>query len=407
MRPLFPKRATAMDGQSGVQRGRWFLTNRDVVMTATTFEPMDAGRVDLMQRCMECFRGDVRSSILLHPELIGVPLGGVPRVPVVVGKWNGTPGQGELEAYACLRPKQVKLRIIPGLGTTASLAGHSLIGSQVVGAQSAEAMEGIVESLGDFLRGGQSPCILFEDVEMESPLARAIGMQAGRRVTVHRMGVPQARWWIDLKGGYWDKFSKKSRGNLRRAAKYFANRVTCYRRPEEMGRFLEAAHAVSLNSWQTKKLCLRVKNNATELRHLELAARLGGVRCYTLHHEEKPVAFVIGYLWNGCYLYEEVGFDGEYAGKSPGSALLYLMLEELIADPAAEVLDFGFGDGEYKRVFGNRQTRSCALLMVEGAALNRAKIFLNWGHNVVARTAREAVGRWAAYRRQRQVQRAT
>src|SRR5436190_21180489 len=117
--------------------------------------------------------------------------------------------------------------------------------------------------MGALWRQVQSGWILFEDVEMESRLARGIGMQVGRRVAVHRMGVPQARWWIDLRGeeGYWDKFSKKSRGNLRRSAKYFANRVTCYRRPEEVGASMEAAQAVALKRWQTKKLGRGVKNS--------------------------------------------------------------------------------------------------------------------------------------------------
>ena len=54
----------------------------------------------------------------------------------------------------------------------------------------------------------------------------------------------------------------------------------------------------------------------------------------------------------GRYAYDETAYDSQYAASSPGSILTYAAIEDLFRADTPRLLDFGFGDGAYKRTFG-------------------------------------------------------
>ena len=62
--------------------------------------------------------------------------------------------------------------------------------------------------------------------------------------------------------------------------------------------------------------------------------------------ERCPVAFVLGTYWNGHYTYERIAYDQAYRSKSPGSILLYRVLEELISTDTPRVFDFTAGEAD-------------------------------------------------------------
>jgi CelD/BcsL family acetyltransferase involved in cellulose biosynthesis len=79
--------------------------------------------------------------------------------------------------------------------------------------------------------------------------------------------------------------------------------------------------------------------------------------------ERCPVAFVLGTYWNGHYTYERIAYDQAYWSKSPGSILLYRVLEELISTDTPRVFDFGSGEAEYKALFANQQFCSGQIIL--------------------------------------------
>ena len=93
-----------------------------------------------------------------------------------------------------------------------------------------------------------------------------------------------------------------------------------------------------------------------------MAAR-GAFRSYLLEHQGRPTAFVIGTQVNGCYNYEQLAYDPAYAAHSPGTVLLFRLLEDLIARDPPRVLDFGDGEAEYKRLFANAESRSGPVIL--------------------------------------------
>ena len=83
-----------------------------------------------------------------------------------------------------------------------------------------------------------------------------------------------------------------------------------------------------------------------------LAAR-GLLRSYLLRVAGEPCAFVIGYQWQSEFHYIRIAYDPKFAKLSPGTALLYLLLEELCAENRVALVSLGAGDFGYKAQFGN------------------------------------------------------
>src|SRR5205823_2400496 len=146
--------------------------------------------------------------------------------------------------------------------------------------------------------------------------------------------------------------------NLKRKVTKLDHTIQVVNRADQVAGFLNDAHCISQESWQSKRLGLRIKNSPQEKALYEALAELGALRAYLLHHAGKPIAFSLGIQWNGGYLWDEVGHIAAFSEQSPGTVLFMRMLEDLIARDTPRIFDFGYGDGEHKRLFGTRQTQS-------------------------------------------------
>lgn len=117
-------------------------------------------------------------------------------------------------------------------------------------------------------------------------------------------------------------------------------------------------------------------------------ASIGALRSYVLEHAGRPVAFVLGTQCGGRYRYEEAAYFQDLAAASPGTVLLFRIIEDLIErDTPAQ--DFGAGDADYKRLFSTRAARSASVLLVRTSASTTAWLGLD---ALVQRAKRAARG---------------
>jgi hypothetical protein len=213
------------------------------------------------------------------------------------------------------------------------------------------------------------------DTPVESPLWRAVerGALAGLR-PLERGRSP--RYLIDLPSSfdsYLGHFSGKSRATLRRKARRLEEvagplSLGRYVRPGDMASWLRTIAPVFLKTYHHHLLDLNLTPNNLELvRNLEHCARRGWVRSYVLFAGERPIAYVLGYLTGRQFRYEMPGYDPELAEHSPGLALLLRLIEDLIEDGSADVVDFGSGDQEYKKLFSTRSYLEVSALLVRTA----------------------------------------
>jgi CelD/BcsL family acetyltransferase involved in cellulose biosynthesis len=250
------------------------------------------------------------------------------------------------------------------------------------------ALQHVAESEAGFL--------LIEDLDEASPLSAAMSqsLPAGWLTFRHAGVQPRRRIRLpETPEQYWSKFSSKTRSTFRRKLKKFGQtRLDRITNIEQVPAFLEAAHRISVQTWQSRQLGLRVRNDDAERAQLTTLARLGLLRCYLWHVDGEPVAFTIGNQGHGCFHYEEVGYLTAHARNSPGQMMLLQMIDDLILHDRPEWFDFGGGDADYKQLFATHESRSGTVWLFPPTLCNRLTVAYLRGCHGLRRALRRGIG---------------
>jgi CelD/BcsL family acetyltransferase involved in cellulose biosynthesis len=205
------------------------------------------------------------------------------------------------------------------------------------------------------------------------------------------------RFVVDLRGltfeDYLGKFSSKSRANLRKKVRRFAEHSGGavawreFRRPEEMAEFHRLARRVSERTYQERLLRSGLPDGAEFLGDLQRRAALDQVRGYLLSHGDRPVAYLHCPARGEDLLYAHVGHDPEYNPWSPGTVLIYHALERLFAEGRFRLLDFTEGEGEHKAFFATRGVLCADVYYFRRRPRHLAVLGLHSGLQVSSRAA--------------------
>jgi GNAT superfamily N-acetyltransferase len=163
---------------------------------------------------------------------------------------------------------------------------------------------------------------------------------------------------------YLGGFSSKSRKNVRRSVRKFEEAAggCCwreYRTVEDVGPFHQLAAAISERTYQTRLFNEGVACTEDVRRLLEKMAANDQLRGYVLFLGDEPVAFALCERKGSTLLYKTIGYAPEHRERSPGTVLLWYILQRFFADAEFRYLDFGEGEGFYKEFFSNL-TLDCA-----------------------------------------------
>ncbi len=198
---------------------------------------------------------------------------------------------------------------------------------------------------------------------------------------------------------YLGQMSGKSRSTLRRKHRQLADfagghlEFQAVMDAETVPQFLHDANIVSRRSWQHRVLGPRISDDERgRLALIDLANR-GLLRSYLLKAGELPCAFVVGYQYEDVYHYAELGFDEGFKDYSPGTILLYLILEDLHRKQRPRTFNFGVGDASYKIRFANIEQQDATCLILHRTTANR---LLTANHHVFTRfvgLAKRMIGR--------------
>jgi hypothetical protein len=220
------------------------------------------------------------------------------------------------------------------------------------------------------------------------PVGRRFGTMRFERGALRYAARYGDRYVVDLQGTfseYLGKFSKKSRGNLQRTAKKFAtgsnavSPIREYRSASEIRAFRDIAVAISRASYKSA-LGWGFEEGESFARRLEVDAAAGRVRGYVLMCDGQPAAYVFCRIDQNIIVYKHIGYAARFAHNSPGTALLYLMLQRLFAQGEFRLLDFdGTEYYAYKKFFATRAI-SCARVFWFRPRLPEVALFgAHWG----------------------------
>lgn len=359
-------------------------------------QPIDAAVHDHVAQVywdwMRLYAADPTACPLQHPDVVLTDLAHLPArnlTPLLVTTQDTTTTQ----AITALIPKSVSTRRLGAFPVGRELQGWRLAGNSILSDSSSSALAAVIRTTLDQVTASRAAFLLIEDLDLDSPLAQALKEVLPRGWTrYHHAGI-QPRRRIQLPATtdeYWAKFSSKTRQTFRRKLKKFGStRLERLRDVADVPRFLEAAHRISLQTWQTRQFGLRIRNDAAELAQFTKLAELGLLRCYLWYVEEQPVAFTVGNQDHGCFHYEEVGYLSEFAKHSPGQMMLIQMIDDLILHDPATCFDFGGGDADYKELFANHTSQSGTVWLLPPTWSGRVTAahlqLCQWGRKTVRR----------------------
>ncbi|HEY1276815.1 MAG TPA: GNAT family N-acetyltransferase [Thermoleophilaceae bacterium] len=153
--------------------------------------------------------------------------------------------------------------------------------------------------------------------------------------------------------------SRNTRDNVKRYGKRLERahgdelEVRSYREPQDLDEALAAMEGVAAKTYQ-RALGVGFRDEPRQRGILERGAGKGLFRGWVLRVAGTPVAFWHGLVSGGTFYIGSPGYDPDYGNLRVGQYLQMRMMEDLCADPAVQRLDYGFGDAQYKRSFGDR-----------------------------------------------------
>ncbi|MDF1744195.1 MAG: GNAT family N-acetyltransferase [Gimesia sp.] len=275
-------------------------------------------------------------------------------------------------------PKSLSSTVFKKLGLTRFFQGFYLCGNRFLidpDLEEDETFQGdLLKSSLSFCQQQKAAFLLLDDLLIDQPLNRSIPSTNEGFLSYSHSGYQNRNLiqFTENPSDYWNQFRSKSRTKHRRRLRQNSEmhlvRIT---EADQVVEFLENAHQISVNTWQTQRFGLRIKNDQSELDELTSLAINNSLRSYLLMKGEQPVAFKVGYQHKGTFRDLEFGFDLNYAQTSPGEALLLLIFEDLIQHNTPTIYDFGEGDGEYKQRYSSEITQSRSLMLLPPTLKNR------------------------------------
>jgi CelD/BcsL family acetyltransferase involved in cellulose biosynthesis len=213
----------------------------------------------------------------------------------------------------------------------------------------------LVDELRAALRRGEANVVFLRHLPVESTLYHVAASRPPRWLRQQ----PEARnryWQVTLPDSF-EEFnrglSKKTREGFRRYANRFVREygdrieVREYSRPDQIEELVRDVEEVAAKSWQRGLGVGFVDDEKTRARTL-LGLEKGWLLTLVLTVDGQPVAFWMGDTYNGRFRSMIPGYDPAFSEHRVGNYVLLQLIERLCENESVHVLDFGFGDVEYK-----------------------------------------------------------
>lgn len=218
--------------------------------------------------------------------------------------------------------------------------------------------------------------LYFEGLPIEGGTYRALSdaVSSGDSVVLIQIGAAFPHQFIEFPASfkeYLDRLGSRSRQSVQYSARRLERDMPGhvimrkFADSEQVTQFLADASALSRKTYQANLLGLGLHDDPDTRARLSLAAERGWLRSYILYCRDIPAAFMLGFEYGGCYYYDDVGYDPDYAKWSVGTVLQLKVIEEIYSSPDHPTFfDFSTGFGQHKGRFGNMSRPEANLLLM-------------------------------------------
>jgi CelD/BcsL family acetyltransferase involved in cellulose biosynthesis len=273
---------------------------------------------------------------------------------------------GEAQAMLIARIEDVRLSCRLGYRAVYSprVRALTVVNGGFLGEHTRANADALLAELRRSLAGGEADVAQLRNLLVGSPLHVA-ATTAPPFLARQHLSTPLVRRHLRIRSSL-DEFlqsrSSSTRQSVRRYGrkleKEFGDRLSLevFRDESEIGRFFAAADEIGRKTYQ-HGLGVALADDPVARRLAELAARRGWFRAYVLSIDGLPAAFWYGHRYRGVFATGVPGYDPAYAHLHTGTFVLMRLIDDLSGDGETEILDFGSGDAEYKRRFGDESRR--------------------------------------------------
>jgi CelD/BcsL family acetyltransferase involved in cellulose biosynthesis len=270
---------------------------------------------------------------------------------------------GGSETLALARVEEMTLPARLGYRTVFApkLRALTLVYGGLLGETGEESSRAVLRELLGALARGEADVLRLRMVAVGSPLHALAHSEPGV-LTRPRFARPSVHYQVaipDVLDDFLAARSYKTRRNLRyydrRLTSQLGDRLTLrtFDDPADLDRLFADTLVVSEKTYQ-HALGASFVDSPVQRAVFELGLRSGWLRAYVLYVDDRPIAFWHGSAYRGVLGPGMTGYDPAFHEVRAGSYVLVRRIEDACADPEISLLDWGFGDAEYKRSLSDR-----------------------------------------------------
>lgn len=241
------------------------------------------------------------------------------------------------------------------------LRALTLVYGGYLGDASEQTARRMLSELRDALRRGEADVLRLRMLELGSTLhalARTLPSQFCRG----HLAQPSIHMQVAIPDSM-DEFLRARSAKTRQNIRYYGKRLVAeygdrlvletFHDGSNLERLYRDTAQVAAKTYQH---ALEVSFVDTPLRRAltDLGIRRRWFRAYLLYLDGEPVAYWHGSSYRGVLGPGMTGYDPAYRNLRVGTYVLAQRIEEACADPELGLLDYGFGDAEYKRHLSDR-----------------------------------------------------
>jgi hypothetical protein len=246
----------------------------------------------------------------------------------------------------------------------------TLVHGGLLGDNSEACVAKLVDSVQNSLRDGEADVAWFHGLETDSAYCQ-MARKVGGVFTRDRFPIWIQHWSLQLPASFEElvrRRSSRSRYNLKRYSKLlreaFGDQLTvrAFRGVNELESMLTDLETIASKTYH-RGLGAGFINNDENRKLITLAANQDWLRAHILYIKGSPAAYWTGILYKRTLFTWTTGYDPDFREFRLGTFLLQRMLDDLCRESGAEQVDFGFGDAEYKREWGDHERQQASFFL--------------------------------------------
>ena len=254
----------------------------------------------------------------------------------------------------------------------------------ILGANNESNCSALIEEIQNCLKRGEADFAYFKFIKHDSAI---FSLTKEKPSFLCRDYFPyiNPHWTLSLPGTY-DEFYKSRTKKMKKTMRLNANRlkkefgdnihVKCYQLKDDVDRAIDDIETIAKKTFQ-RGLGVGFFDTPEGRTEWMFAAENDWLRVYVLYLNDKPCAFFTGYKYANIYHPEATGFDRDYQYYSPGMYLMMRIIEDFCADKDVDIIDFGFGDADYKRLYCDQKWNDAGVYLfaptLNGIRLNTTR----------------------------------